>query len=66
MENKGIEVKFDETAGAWTDGRRYVKAQLIRKHSVESIGRESTRGRLGRSEVSAYWLDRFGVPANVL
>jgi hypothetical protein len=58
-------IKFDSTSGAWSDGKNYVKGQLIRRYAVESLGRKSTRGRLSREEISAYWLDRFGVNCDV-
>ena len=58
-------IRFDSTSGAWSDGKNYVKVQLIRRYAVESLGRKSTRGRLSREEISAYWLDRFGVNCNV-
>jgi hypothetical protein len=58
-------IKFDTTSGAWSDGKNYVKGQLIRRYAIESLGRTSVRGRLSRDEISAYWLDRFGVSADV-
>ncbi len=58
-------IKFDTTSGAWSDGKNYVKGQLIRRYAIESLGRKSVRGRLSRDEISAYWLDRFGVSADV-
>ena len=58
-------IRFDTTSGAWSDGKNYVKGQLIRRYAIESLGRKSVRGRLSREEISAYWLDRFGVNADV-
>jgi hypothetical protein len=58
-------IKYDTTSGAWSDGKNYVKGQLIRRYAVESLGRKSVRGRLSKQEISAYWLDRFGVNADV-
>jgi hypothetical protein len=58
-------IRFDSTSGAWSDGSNYVKGQIIRRYAVESLGRKSVRGRLSKSEISAYWLDRFGVSADV-
>ena len=58
-------IKYDTTSGAWSDGKNYVKGQLIRRYAVECLGRKSVRGRLSRQEISAYWLDRFGVNADV-
>jgi hypothetical protein len=58
-------IKYDTTSGAWSDGENYVKGQLIRRYAVESLGRKSVRGRLSKQEISAYWLDRFGVNADV-
>ena len=60
-----VTIKFDTTSGAWSDGKKYVKGQLIRRYAIESLGRKSVRGRLSRDEISAYWLDRFGVNADV-
>jgi hypothetical protein len=53
-------IRFDSTSGAWSDGNNYVKGQIIRRYAIESLGR-----RLSREEISAYWLDRFGVSADV-
>ena len=58
-------IRFDSTSGAWSDGKNYVKGQIIRRYAIESLGRKSVRGRLSREEISAYWLDRFGVSADV-
>jgi hypothetical protein len=59
-------IKFDSQAGAWTDGTNYVKGSIIRRYAVERLGRKgSTRGRLSRAEISAYFLDKFGVSADV-
>jgi hypothetical protein len=63
--NKPQVIRFDSTSGAWSDGSNYVKGQIIRRYAVESLGRKSVRGRLSKSEISAYWLDRFGVSADV-
>jgi hypothetical protein len=65
MVNNPLMIKFDTTSGAWSDGKNYVKGQLIRRYAVESLGRKSVRGRLSKQEISAYWLDRFGVNADV-
>ena len=58
-------IRFDSQAGAWTDGINYVKGSIIRRYALESLGRKAARGRLSREEISAYWLDRFGVSADV-
>jgi hypothetical protein len=58
-------INFDTQSGAWTDGKNYVKGQLIRRYAMENLGRKSVRGRLSRKEISDYWLDRFGVSADV-
>jgi hypothetical protein len=63
--NKPEVIRFDSTSGAWSDGKNYVKGQIIRRYAIESLGRQSTRGRLSREEISSYWLDRFGVSADV-
>jgi len=63
--NKPEVIRFDSISGAWSDGKNYVKGQIIRRYAIESLGRQSTRGRLSREEISAYWLDRFGVSADV-
>ena len=65
MINKVEVIRFDAQSGAWTDGKNYVKGQIIRRYAIESLGRKSARGRLSREEISAYWLDRFGVSADV-
>jgi hypothetical protein len=58
-------ISFDTQSGAWTDGTNYVKGQLIRRYAMENLGRKANRGRLSRKEISDYWLDRFGVSADV-
>ena len=65
MTNSPIIIRFDSTSGAWSDGKNFVKGQLIRRYAIESLGRKSVRGRLSRDEISAYWLDRYGVNADV-
>jgi len=65
MTNSPTIIRFDSTSGAWSDGKNFVKGQLIRRYAIESLGRKSVRGRLSRDEISAYWLDRYGVNADV-
>jgi hypothetical protein len=66
MINKPEVIAFDSQAGAWTDGTNYVKGSIIRRYAVEKLGRTgSSRGRLSRAEISAYFLDKFGVSADV-
>ena len=62
---KSKSVKYDSQAGAYTDGTNYVKGSLIRKFARERMGKKQLRGRLAKSEISAYWLDKYGVDANV-
>ena len=66
MINKPDEIRFDSQAGAWTDGTNWVKGSIIRRYAVDKLGRKgSQRGRLARAEISAYFLDKFGVSADV-
>ena len=65
MINKPYIIRFDAQSGAWTDGKNYVKGQIIRRYAIENLGRKAGRGRLSRKEISDYWLDRFGVSADV-
>ena len=59
-------IEFNTQAGAWTDGTNFVKGSIIRRYAVEKLGRKgSTRGRLSRAEISAYFLDIYGVSADV-
>jgi hypothetical protein len=58
-------VQFDDQAGAYTDGTNYVKGSLIRQFARERMGKKQLRGRLAKAEISAYWLDKYGVDANV-
>ena len=58
-------IRFDSTAGAWTDGTNYVKGSIIRRYAREKMGKKQLRGRLAHSEVSAYFLDVYGVSADV-
>ena len=66
MVNKPAVIEFNSQAGAWTDGTNYVKGSIIRRYAVEKLGRKgSSRGRLSRAEISAYFLDTYGVAADV-
>jgi hypothetical protein len=65
MINKPRVIQFNTQSGAWTDGEHFVKGTIIRRYALESLGRKSARGRLSRSEISAYWLDKYGVSADV-
>jgi hypothetical protein len=58
-------IRFDTQSGAWTDGEHFVKGTIIRRYAIESLGRKSVRGRMSRAEISAYWLDKYGVSADV-
>lgn len=58
-------IRFDSQAGAWTDGTNYVKGSIIRRFAIEKMGRTQGRGRLARNEISAYFLDIYGVSADV-
>jgi hypothetical protein len=60
-----ITVTYHNDSGAYTDGKNFVKGSLIRKFARERMGKQQLRGRLSKSEVEAYWLDRFGVNVNV-
>jgi len=65
MINNPRVIRFDTQSGAWTDGQHFVKGTIVRRYALESLGRKSARGRLSREEISAYWLDRYGVSADV-
>jgi len=65
MINKPRVIRFDTQSGAWSDGQHFVKGTIIRRYAAESLGRKSMRGRLSKQEISAYWLDRYGVSADV-
>jgi hypothetical protein len=65
MINKVTVIRFDATAGAWTDGTNWVKGSIIRRYAREKMGKQQLRGRLSHSEVSAYFLDNYGVSADV-
>jgi hypothetical protein len=65
MINKPKVIRFDTQSGAWSDGEHFVKGTIIRRYAMESLGRKESRGRLSREEISAYWLDRYGVSADV-
>lgn len=58
-------ISFDKQSGAYTDGTRFVKASLIRKHALEKLGKQPSRGRLPKADIEAYWLDVLGVSDNV-
>ena len=65
MLNKPKVIRFDSQAGAWTDGTNYVKGSIIRRYAREKMGKKQLRGRLARAEISAYFLDIYGVSADV-
>lgn len=65
MTNKVLVIRFDSQSGAWTDGSRYVKGSIIRRYAREKMGKTQLRGRLSRDEISNYWLDTYGVSADV-
>ena len=58
-------IKYDSTAGAWTDGSNFVKGSIIRRYAMEKMGRKQARGRLTKNEISAFFLDKYGVSADV-
>ena len=58
-------IRFDSQAGAWTDGTNWVKGSIIRRFARERMGKKQLRGRLSREEISAFWLDKYGVSADV-
>lgn len=53
-------IHFDRQSGAYSDGKRFVKAALIRKYAREKMGKPQLRGRLKAKEIEAYWLDSYG------
>ena len=65
MINKVTLIRFDSQAGAWTDETNWVKGSIIRRFSKERMGKKQLRGRLSKAEISAYWLDKYGVSADV-
>jgi hypothetical protein len=65
MINKPTLIRFDATSGAWTDGKNFVKGSIIRRYAREKMGKKQLRGRLSREEISNYWLDQYGVNADV-
>jgi hypothetical protein len=65
MINKPTLIRFDSTSGAWTDGTNWVKGSIIRRYAREKMGKKQLRGRLSRVEISNYWLDQYGVNADV-
>ena len=65
MSIKPTVIRFDSQAGAWTDGTNWVKGSIIRRLAREKMGKKQLRGRLSRAEISAYFLDTYGVSADV-
>jgi hypothetical protein len=65
MSIKPSVIRFDSQAGAWTDGTNYVKGSIIRRYARDKMGKKQLRGRLARAEISAYFLDVYGVSADV-
>lgn len=60
MPSKTI-VKFDEMAGAWSDGYNFVKGSRIRRNS-----KDRKRGRLSRDEIVKYWKENYDVEVEVV
>ena len=60
-----VVIKYDAISGAWTDGKNFVKGSIIRRYAREKMGKKQLRGRLSREEISNYWLDQYGVNADV-
>ena len=58
-------IRFDSQAGAWTDGTNWVKGSIIRRYARDKMGKKQLRGRLSREEISNYFLDTYGVSADV-
>ena len=54
-------ITFDNQSGAYTDGKRFVKAALIRKYAREKLGKPQSRGRLKTQDIESFWLDTYGV-----
>ncbi len=65
MPNPILLIKYDSTAGAWTDGTNFVKGSIIRRYAIEKMGRQQARGRLAKDEISSFFLDKYGVCADV-
>ena len=60
-----LEIKYDHTAGAWTDGTNYVSGTVIRRYAIYRLGRKDPRGRLSKEEIARYFKDAYGVIADV-
>ena len=54
-------IHFDTQSGAYTDGKRFVKAALIRKYAREKLGKPQLRGRLKTADIESFWLDTYQV-----
>ncbi|NBR07842.1 MAG: hypothetical protein EBT92_19055 [Planctomycetes bacterium] len=54
-------IRFDRHSGAYSDGKRFVKAAVIRKFTIEKLGKPQVRGRLKVSDIEAYWLHTYAV-----
>jgi len=58
-------IKYDPECLAWTDGTYYVAGKNIRAYSKLLGLRKDNRGRLSREEIATYFLDKYGVSADV-
>lgn len=58
-------IRYDRKSGAYTDGKNFVRASFIRKYAKEKMGISQSRGRLSREVLAGYFLDVFGVNADV-
>ncbi len=54
------------TEAAFSSAVRVTLAgSIIRRFAKERMGKKQLRGRLSKAEISAYWLDKYGVDADV-
>ena len=58
-------ILYDRKTKCYTDGKNYVHASVIRDFQCKKLGIISSRGRLSRESISAYFLDVFQVSDEV-
>ena len=58
-------IRFDRKTLCWTDGKNYIHAKEIRTYAAARLGVKSTRGKLSRDTIAAYFLDVFNVSDEV-
>jgi hypothetical protein len=58
-------IYLDPKTGCYTDGKNYVRARQIRLYAAQNMGVKTSKGKLPRDVIAAYFLDVFNVNEQV-